>query len=246
MTLLPLYQERRIRMEGASNVRDLGGYPTSFGRHVRRGVFFRADSLHRLTERDQEELVGRGVRSVIDLRHARELQESENVFASSGRLAYHNVSLFNPADTATTDLGRLGDLYVDMLENRRQPLLRVFELLSADPREAVLFHCAAGKDRTGVIAALLLELAGVAHEVIVADYAMTAACLTPLMEELRRTRPESVSAELYERFLGAEPEEMEKMLAHLAGRYDGAEEYLMSIGLAPEQVEGLKKKLLGA
>jgi protein-tyrosine phosphatase len=133
-----------------------------------------------------------------------------------------------------------------MLSQVREPLLRVFELLAAEPQEAVLFHCAAGKDRTGVVAALLLELAGVAHEVIVADYAMTAACLAPLMGDLRRTRPDAVPAEQFERFLGAEPEEMEKMLAYLAGNYGGAEEYLLSIGLPPERVEGLKKKLLGA
>ncbi|MFC5407450.1 tyrosine-protein phosphatase [Cohnella soli] len=237
--------ERRVSMEGAYNVRDLGGYPTKDGRAVRRGMFYRADGLHKLTADDQKEIVERGVRAIVDLRHGRELEEAANVFASSDRVAYNNVSLINPTQSTSMNIRSLGDLYVDILDNVQPQLLQVFELLAADPEESVLFHCAAGKDRTGVTAALLLDLAGVSRDVIVADYAMTAACLSPLMEELRKGRPDVVSAEMYEKFLGAEPENMEMMLAHLTDRYGGAESYLKTIGLSDETVQVLKSKLVG-
>lgn len=236
---------RRLPMEGAYNIRDLGGYPTEDGRTVRRGVFFRADGLHKLSQKDQDALLTRGVRTIVDLRHNQELREAANVFKDSERVAYRNVSLINPAKSMNMNIRSLGDLYVDMLDNVQEALLQVFELLSAAPDESVLFHCSAGKDRTGVTAALLLDLAGVRHDVIVADYTMTAACLAPLMQELRSGRPDVLSAEMYEKFLGAEPENMEMMLAHLTEKYGGSEQYLTSIGMSDQSLQSLKTKLLG-
>ena len=142
----------------------------------------------------------------------------------------------------------LGELYVQLLDGAGDELLRVFTVLAADRGDgeaAALFHCAAGKDRTGVVAGLLLSLAGVHADVIAEDYALTSACIAPIMEELREGRPESVSDEQYEHFLGSDPDHMYTMLRHLDEQYGGAERYLRTIGVADEQIMRLKEKLAG-
>lgn len=236
--------ERRVPLEGAYNLRDLGGYAAANGLATRWGRFYRADGLHKLTARDQEAILARGVSKIVDLRHDHELSQAPNVFKDSDKLAYFNVNLVNPATTTRADIRNLGDMYVDMLDNVQEPLLRVFELLSEDSEEAVLFHCMAGKDRTGVVAGLLLALAGVARETIADDYALTAANIAPLMDEFRAARPEVVPADVYERFLGCDREYMERMLDHLESKHGGAERYLLAIGLPSERVDALKRKLL--
>ncbi|WP_150273969.1 tyrosine-protein phosphatase [Paenibacillus tepidiphilus] len=235
---------RRLPLEGACNVRDLGGYPAAGGRETRRGMIFRADGLHRLSAADQAYLLGQGLGKVIDLRHAGEVQRLPNVFAGSAVLGYYNISLVNPAVTASSDIRTLGDLYVGMLKTAQPQLLQVFALLAEAAQEKVLFHCAAGKDRTGVTAALLLDLAGVPHEVIVEDYALTGECIAPILAELRLDKPEAVPAEAYERFLGADPENMRQMLDFLTAEYGGAEAYLSAIGLGGPEIARLKHKIL--
>ncbi|MCR2803528.1 tyrosine-protein phosphatase [Paenibacillus soyae] len=235
--------KRLLRLEGAYNVRDIGGYAAAEGLAVQKGRFLRADGLHRLTDRDQDAIIGLGVRTVIDLRHARELAEKRNVFHNSERASYYNVSLINPAAAAHVSIRSLGDMYVSMLDHCGPLLREVFERM-AEAEGGVLFHCAAGKDRTGVVAALLLDLAGVERSVIVADYAETEANLAPIMDEIRQDRPEQIPAEMYELFLGSAPSNMEQMLDHLHGKFGGAERYFAQIGLSGDQVAALKRMLL--
>lgn len=238
--------ERIIELEGACNVRDLGGYNNADGREIQWGRFYRGDNQHKLTEHDQELLIGRGIRTVIDLRYEQELNVAKDVFAASNRVTYYNVDLINPATTNQPQVESLGELYVNMLDNNQDAFRRVFELLADHSGEPVLFHCTAGKDRTGMVAALLLDLADVPHTTIIEDYAMTAECLLPIMDELRASRPEGIPADLYERFLGCDPGNMEMMLQHLRTTYGGAKHYLAESKLPEEKIVVLKQKLLEA
>jgi len=170
---MTVHTERRVvQVEGAYNVRDLGGYRTRNGQITRWGVLYRADGLHRLTEESQQALIDKGIRTVIDLRGSREVEQKRNVLRDSDRVRYHNVSLLNPAAPRNAQMNHLGDLYVHLIDHAQVELRRVFSLLAEQNGHAALFHCAAGKDRTGVVAALLLELAGVPHETIAEDYAI--------------------------------------------------------------------------
>lgn len=236
-------QQRILQIEGAYNVRDLGGYKTKDGGTTRWGLLYRADGLHGLSEKSRQNLVNRGVSTVIDLRYSSELAEQRDVFADSGDAAYHNISLIH-ADQGDYLRG-LGELYIDIIEGSGEPMLRVFSLLASSTGSgATLFHCKAGKDRTGIVAALLLDLAGVPHEIIAEDYALTAVCLAPLMEELRKGRPMTVSPEQYEIHLGSPPDNMIVLLNHIKSAYGDAEGYLLSIGLKPEQIQALKQRLV--
>ncbi|RUS45320.1 tyrosine-protein phosphatase [Cohnella sp. AR92] len=236
--------ERRIPLEGAFNVRDLGGYEAGNGKTTQWGRVYRADGLHRLTAEDQRELLDRGIRTVVDLRHEHELAEFKNVFANSDAVSYHNISLVNPAATTRRDIRCLGDMYMDMLDNV-QPLLKQVMELVAEKEGGVLFHCAAGKDRTGVVAGLLLGLAGVSRETIVADYEQTGPNIEPIKADLRKGIPDIVPEEMAQELLGCAPTNMIMMLDHLEKEYGGAEAYLRGIGLTEEQLEKLQAKLVG-
>lgn len=235
---------RVLPVEGAFNVRDLGGYATRDGGTTRWGAFLRADGLHKLSDDSRTALVNRGVGTVIDLRHDKELQEKRNVFSDDSRVAYHHVSLINPTSLATRQIASLADLYIGMLESSQAELLRVFTVLADHGGTAALYHCAAGKDRTGVVSALLLELAGVPHDTIVDDYSLTGTCIAPIMDELRSDRPAGMPAEVHEAFIGCAPDNMTAMLRYLTERYESAERYLLAIGLPADKVQAIKAKLV--
>jgi protein-tyrosine phosphatase len=241
-------KNRVIKLDGAYNMRDLGGYETKDGQVTKWGRFFRADGLHKLTEADQRYVLDQQVKLIVDLRHTQELEKDPNVFAASEKVAYHHVSLINPATPDVLHVQSLGELYVDMLDKSQPQLREVFEHLANKAEAVSLFHCTAGKDRTGVVSALLLDTAQVPHETIINDYSLTAECLAPMVDEMRQKHlgnADSAAIEMFERFMGSAPDNMVMMLEHLYNRYGSAEKYLLSIGITEEQVDVLKRKLLG-
>ncbi|WMT43517.1 tyrosine-protein phosphatase [Paenibacillus sp. D2_2] len=235
--------ERLLKLDGAYNVRDIGGYETITGEIVQNGRLFRADGLHQLSARDQELILGLGVRTIIDLRFGDETAAKKDVFAERQEVHYYNISLVNPATTRLVDIRSLGDMYKILLDNSGPLLAEVFSRI-AETEEGLLFHCSAGKDRTGVVAALLLDLAGVPRETIVSDYAETETNLAPIIDELLKDRPAEMSIEEYRAFMGSAPENMEIMLDHLYSVYGGAEQYLITNGLRTEEIETLRGRLL--
>lgn len=237
---------RILRAEGAYNVRDLGGYRSRDGRATRWGTFYRADGLHRLTPEGKAAIEQAGVRTIVDMRHERELRGKKSAFDGAEEWNYLNIALMNPAAPNTRRMESLGDLYISLLEDCQPALRDVFEALAGVRQGAALFHCAVGKDRTGVVAALLLELADVPRETIVADYVLTAKCIAPMMEELRRGRPSMVPEDEYESFLGCDPRNMLALLEHLEYQYGNAMGYMHAIGMAHGNVLALKERLLEA
>lgn len=168
-----------VELEGCFNFRDLGGYATADGRKLRTGQVFRSDGLQALTESDLRLLTGEiGLGAVIDLRSDEEVA-ADGSGGIAERVPVHRIPLFQSTrrQAAEVDLSRLlpdsmGDLYFMMLTVAQEPIARVVRLLSQLEVPAV-FHCAAGKDRTGVISSVLLSLLGVPEETIVADYAFS-------------------------------------------------------------------------
>lgn len=235
--------ERLLKLDGAYNVRDIGGYRTLSGAIVQRGRLFRADGLHQLSQRDQETILGLGVKTIVDLRFDDETAAKKDVFAEHSEVDYHNISLVNPATTKLSEISNLSDMYKILLDQSNSLLIEVFRLI-ATVKEGLLFHCSAGKDRTGVVAALLLDLAEVPRETIISDYAETETNLAPIMDELLAHRPAEMSEAEFRLFMGSAPENMEIMLDHLYSVYGGAEQYLSGNGLHADEIDSLKHKLL--
>ena len=239
---------RRLEWEGCLNARDLGGYPTADGRETRWGAVVRSDSLAPLTAAGQAALVDHGVRSIVDLRMPSELAEQPNPFAkpSAHGVSYTNVSFIDPASAPPTgDFTDLATEYVKMLELHRASVAAVMTTIAEAPPGGVLIHCMGGKDRTGLIAALLLELAAVPRETIGADYALTAECLRPREEDFLENGP-GERAERAALLAKYEPraEVMEEVLGQLDERYGGVEGYLVGAGVTREQLAHLRDQLL--
>ena len=176
---------RLLEWEGCLNARDLGGYATGDGRETRWGAVVRSASLAALTEAGRAALADYGVRAIVDLRLPAELADDPNPFAEPGDhgVAYTNVSFIDPAAAPPDAVSTLAEDYLQMLDRYRQGVAEAMTAIASAPDGAVLIHCAAGKDRTGLISALLLGLAGVPTETIAADYAMTAELLRPRERE---------------------------------------------------------------
>jgi protein-tyrosine phosphatase len=238
---------RRLAWEGLLNARDLGGYPTADGRQTRWGAVVRSDSPAALTPAGRLALLDYRVRSVVDLRLPAEVAAHPNPFAEPDThgVAYANVSFIDPAVPPPGDDTRLADDYKGMLDRFRGPVAAVMAAVANAPEGGVLIHCAAGKDRTGLIAALLLGLVGVAPEMIAADYALTAECLRPRNEAWLENGPgdRDERAALLARFAPT-AEVMLEVLDGLSGRYGGVEPYLLEAGVTAADIARLRARLL--
>lgn len=236
--------ERRLAIAGTFNIRDLGGYGLAGGSTGWRRVL-RGDGLHRLDADGVAELKGAGVSTVIDLRRAEELEQHPNPLTGEPDVTYVNISLFDelaPAAMAAEDV--LYDLYIQALTSRGDRIVDVLTTIADAPDGIVLFHCTAGKDRTGLIAALLLALAGVEDSQIVEDYALTKTYLEPAIASfVADAAARGVDVESFRPLLACEPETMARTLAFLAGRHGSVAAYLSAIGLQETSAERLRARL---
>ncbi|MFC7583271.1 tyrosine-protein phosphatase [Nonomuraea antimicrobica] len=185
---------RWIDLEGAVNARDLGGLPTRDGGHTLRGRIFRADNLQSLTPGDVTRLVGElNLRHVVDLRSTTEVSlEGPGPLTRVPEVRHHHLTLFAEgggntdveADTIDGDRVlpwtgqaldeelRVTGFYFGYLRDRPEAVVAALRAMALNDGASIV-HCAAGKDRTGVLSALALEIAGVTREAIVEDYVAT-------------------------------------------------------------------------
>jgi protein-tyrosine phosphatase len=239
---------RLLAWEGCLNARDLGGYATEDGRETRWGAVVRSDSPAALTEAGRAALADYGVRTIVDLRLPTELADYPNPFAEPGDhgIAYTNVSFIDPAAAPPDAVSTLAEDYLQMLDRYRQGVAEAMTAIARAPDGVVVIHCAAGKDRTGLISALLLGLAGVPADTIAADYAMTAELLRPRDQAwLAGLDPEERAER--EAMLARYAPTAEVMLAVLEGlgeRFGGVEPYLLATGLGTDDLERLRDRLL--
>src|SRR4051794_1125211 len=171
--MTPRAADRFLPIGGAGNLRDLGDLPAAAGRRTRRGLILRSDFLVNLGAEDERQLLREyGLRTVIDLRTAREIRRFPGPW---GEREVDLVRASLPLDPAFHAQSRkeMIELYLSFLEPPGTAMTTAIETAIDPGRHPLLIHCAAGKDRTGVLAALLLDLAGVKREAIVADYVLT-------------------------------------------------------------------------
>lgn len=236
-----------LPLVGAKNIRDLGGYRTRFGGWTRQRAFLRGDSLGYLTAEDCRILYEYGVRCVIDLRSKEEISRTPDVL----QRAYPQIeSISVPIQDhvrgnrySTEFPPSMWELYCWLLDDGGDSFYEVFEAALRHLHDCVLFHCTGGKDRTGVVAVLLLALAGVNETDIVADYAVT----EDLMKEifpLQVVEMESMGLVVPPYVMQSPPENMTRALAYMRKNYGTAERYLRHIGCSEKEIEGLRHKLV--
>ncbi len=235
---------RILQWEGSYNSRDLGGLPLAGGGETARGRLIRADLLGGLTDAGREALLDYGVRTIIDLRSAEELARNATVDFDGRTRTVHIpvIDDFAPVDAALGDQPGWTEVYTVFLNHAPQGFGRALSAVAAAPPGGVLFHCHSGKDRTGLIAALLLHLAGVDRETIAADYALSQTCLWPKYEELVAEAGGEENVEHWYKPLTA-PETMLETLAYLDSRYGGVEAYLRQGGVSDQEMALLRQRL---
>ena len=242
---------RHILVPGAHNVRDLGGYRTSSGLIIPWRRFIRADSLHRIDGAGVDILMQAGLSTVIDLRSPSEAAEAPNPLQYSSDVEFYNLPVFD--ELAPAALGQaeathddpLLQFYLTALHSRPSAFKDIFAAMAEAKDGAIIFNCTAGKDRTGLIAALLLSLAGVTRKDVIADYVLTAELIPELVAEfLELSRQRGGDVESYARMLRSPPQTMASALDTLDHSFGGARGYLEHAGVPEIQIVRILEKLV--
>jgi protein-tyrosine phosphatase len=233
--------ERHVALTGCFNFRDLGGYPTRDGGHLRWRRLFRADGLTRLDEDDCAALTALGLATVIDLRTASEVKDRGSFPVDAVEVEYHHLPLSEsiPGTEEIPDWGEADYVtarYINLLSEGRSSIARSISLLAADGSLPAVFHCSAGKDRTGVLAAVVLGGLGVPDEVIVDDYALSAIGTSRLMQSLREEYSDAVEeVEKYATaILRVIPDAMVGFIAAVREEFGGFDELVAELGVTSE------------
>ncbi|GIH11145.1 protein-tyrosine-phosphatase [Rhizocola hellebori] len=225
-------------------MRDLGGLPTASGGRIREGALIRADSLTRLTEDGVAQVKAAGVRRIVDLRNVDEA--TDHPFASELDL-YRLAPLIDPArepDRNKSAERSLADIYCSSLERNTRSIVEGVTAIADAPDGTVVVHCAVGKDRTGMMVALVLSVAGVPDEVIAEDYALSTECLRADHEEiLASITDEALRRKAVER-MSSRPETMTTLLSFVRQRWGGVAEYLQAHGITADQLSRLHARLV--
>jgi protein-tyrosine phosphatase len=223
------------------NARDVGGMPTTDGRTIRLGALIRADSLDRLTDAGVAAFRTAGISRVIDLRRPAEAAARPHPFRDEE--IYRNIPVQNPADPDHRWL-TLAEIYLAMLDLRPTFFAAAVAAIADAPTGAVVVHCAGGKDRTGIVTAMALSIAGVDDETIAADYALTE---TRLAEDNKAQLAAIADPELREVLRGLQPTPASNMLTvldRLTEKHGDAADFLRTAGMSDNQLAALRERLV--
>ena len=257
---------RRLPLTGLKNARELGGFPTKDGKVTKYGQFIRTELPRKLTEGDLDYLRQYGVKVSVDLRGRPETEHLVSMLRDVDWCRYYHEPVFNeqvamgdrseekrqkepvPAPDPFIEWGKL---YISMVEQHKDWTRRVLSL-AAEAEGVMQYHCSTGKDRTGILTALLLSIAGVPEEDIIADYCVSQVYMRPVYEELTRLMPplpnqsgESVMPDIESPFFKTSPENMRQLLEHWNEKYGSVEQYILDCGVTQEAVAAIRRKLVG-
>ncbi|HAH76042.1 MULTISPECIES: tyrosine-protein phosphatase [Kandleria] len=237
-------EERYISLDHMPNTRDLGGYETQDGHYTKAHHFVRASGPYECSDHDLDKLYDYGVRVTIDLRSDFEKKAMASRFSEDDR--FENIEI-NLLDTEVVkvvpeevkEYKDLGGVYIYALEAHKQQIKEVFDVFLNHLYDCVLFHCSAGKDRTGIISALLLDLAGCHDYDIVKDYSESYSNNMEIIEQLEENMDEATRA-----YLNSSPRYMMIMMDFLREHYGSAYSYLLDIGLTEDEINDIKDSFI--
>jgi protein-tyrosine phosphatase len=243
-------RSRELAWEGCLNVRDLGGLPTEDGGQTRYGQVVRADSVRQLTDAGWKAVADYGVRTVVDLRADYELRDDPPgelpldvvyvPFMEANEEEWRAIEneLEAAAAAAAPDVvAQTRDVYLIFLERFRSNVAEGVRAVGRAPAGGVVVHCVGGKDRTGLLCAFVLHLAGVRLEEIAADYALSEERLRPRLEAWLAEAKTETEREWVRRVSRTPAESMVGVFAEVEHRYGGTTEYLRGAGVSDEDLE---------
>lgn len=225
----------------AHNLRDLGGYACEGG-VTRFNVVLRSDQLFALNDADKRLLLDNGLTDVIDLRSDGERRAFPNSFLDDAQVNLHTVKLNHEMDEfqfSPNDFKNMGEMYIAMVDTNGREYTRMLKVI-ASAQGISIVHCMAGKDRTGIVCALLLLLLGVNRHDVVADYQIT---MTYLGQHIMGTFM-SDNPEMPQYLASSDPSNLWQLIEHLNAKYSGAEAYLKVHGLTEFEKEKLRQRIV--
>ena len=236
---------RRLPLEGICNARDLGGFFVPDG-VTKFGIFLRSDVPSILSADDICFLKNYGLKNVMDLRSSDECAAVPDVLSLDKSISYINVPMYDKMAAKGTRSAAdeckpfsWADHYIRMVEENKLWVLNVLSALEK-AQGCTLIHCATGKDRTGLVAMVLLGLCGVSDEDIIADYSVSQIYLKPLYEKLIK---DGASRTLSDPCFSTAPENMALLLTHINSVYGGIPSYLKTCGVSDDLIASLRKRL---
>jgi protein-tyrosine phosphatase len=243
---------RSIDINGTFNFRDFGGYASTGRNEVRSGMLFRSGSIDKVMEPEASRIQGEfSIETIMDLRHPDELQDND----TRGILAdlvpnRYMFSIIDPHKTLLENraeldilygIGQSGPRYFGLLENSESLWQQIIQILIDPDSYPILAHCTAGKDRTGIIAALILDLAGVDQNTISLDYEMSSATVDQLFDYLVGAGRTPVGdVEVIKSGMLAPRKNMDDFLVLLRQKYGGAEGYIRNLGFSDGDISTIK------
>lgn len=238
---------RRLPLDGMHNARDLGGYAARDGKMTQYRRMIRADAPIQLSERDVAFLREIGLRYCIDLRSPEECEARKHFFQDDADIRTDNIhfmrSLVTPSgkQPRRTSVDRdLAELYVYLADNAKDAIRDVFQAIANAPEGIVMFNCTAGKDRTGITAALLLAVCGVSYPDIIADYMVTEIYNRAIMEQIKTVAPEVTLT-----YHKSDPRNIETFFEHIGG-VDAAIDFVYGCGVGRGDLHKIQSRLLDA
>ena len=247
--------ERDLVWDGCLNVRDLGGHRTSDGGETKFGAIVRSDSVSQLTEAGWQALVAHGVRTVVDLRgdHEREEDPPRELpvdvvhvpFMEASEEEWNEIAPeIEAASAAAPDVATsTRDVYVIFLERFKANVAAGVRAVARAQEGGVVVHCAGGKDRTGLLTALLLHLVGVPEQEIAADYALSEERLRPRHEAWFEAAESEEELVRLQRIAQTPAGSMLGVFHELERLYGSVDDYLLSAGVEEEDLERVRSRL---
>lgn len=239
--------ERHVPLQGAVNFRDLGGYRTTDGRTTRWRSIFRADDVSKLSRPDRDVVRKLGVATVIDLRSRAEV-DNRRFPVDDIPVGFHHLPLVAelPSFEQFQDPRFFATHYLNIARDSGPQIAMAVRIVADPAAHPVIVHCAAGKDRTGVLIAVLLALLGVPDDTIAADYALSSAAMGVLLERLLDALPaeRDTILRVADVMLSTTPANIIALLEGLRREHESVEAYVAAHGAGPEVVAALREGLL--
>jgi protein-tyrosine phosphatase len=246
--------DRHLKFDSVINFRDIGGYRGHGRKTVSWRRVFRSGEFRNITRQDLERLIIElNVKSVIDLRSEYELKKNGKGLLSECDINYCNIAFMTDGGDPNADAKRyanltnMGDFYVGLMRQKEfgRHIVEALEVIADPNNHPLVFHCAVGKDRTGLLATMLLSLLGVREADIIEDYTLSEPYMDELLEKLRKNPKEGEGVPpIPDYFWKASPESMKILLSTLRRDYGSVERYLEDVGMASELPKQLKNVLL--
>lgn len=228
---------KRLFIDEIDNMRDLGGYITKEGKVIKNFCLVRSNLPKNLSKKSIDKLVNKKITTIIDLRSEEEISKEPGIFFDSKFFNCHYVKIKGDGRLPDTPK-KVFDSYVEMIEGK-EAIGKIFSII-ANSTHGVLYYCNAGKDRTGVVSALILKLLGVDDKDIILDYIASGIYLKEMLDEFAS----SINISNINDIIIPKQETMFRVLEYIEERYNTIEEYLYFCGVKEDELKYIKAKNL--